>query len=59
MAIAWNAVPWRAGKNTLTTTYQWFLAKWAERLNWPEVARVFGTNWQSVDRSVRHAIMWE
>lgn len=51
-------VPWCDGKNHLTTTYRWFLAKWAERLSWLEVARIFGTSWQSVFRSVKHAVFW-
>ena len=51
-------VPWCDGKNELTTTYRWFLAKWAKRLSWREVAVVFGTSWQSVFRSVKHAVFW-
>jgi transposase len=31
-------VPWAEGKNHLTTTYAWFLAKWAKRLSWKGVA---------------------
>ncbi len=31
-------VPWSNGKSRLTTTYQWFLAGWARRLSWKEVA---------------------
>jgi len=51
-------VPWCAGKHRLTKTYRWFLAHWARRLSWQEVARVFGTSWQTVYRSVRYAVMW-
>jgi len=51
-------VPWCDGKNQLTTTYRWFLAGWAKRLSWKEVASVFGTSWQSVFRSVKHAVSW-
>jgi transposase len=29
-----------------------FLARWARRLSWSETARVFGTSWESVYRSV-------
>ena len=29
-------VPWCDGKNSLTTTYRWFLAGWAKRLSWKE-----------------------
>src|SRR5436853_6853048 len=34
-------VPWAHGKEQLTTTYQLFLARWAKRLSWQEVADVF------------------
>lgn len=51
-------VPWGDGQCHLTKTYRWFLAGWAKRLSWQEVAEVFGTSWQSVFRAVRHAVMW-
>jgi transposase len=51
-------VPWCDGKNSLTTTYRWFLAAWAKRLCWKAVAEAFGTSWQNVFRSVQHAVSW-
>ncbi len=51
-------VPWCDGKNQLTTTYSWFLAGWAKRLSWKGVAEAFGTTWQNVFRSVKHAVSW-
>jgi transposase len=51
-------VPWAQGKNHLTTTYAWFLARWAKRLSWKEVADVFNTGWDSVVRSVKMAVAW-
>ena len=51
-------VPWGEGRCPLTKTYRWFLASWAKRLAWQEVATVFHTSWQSVFRSVRHAVLW-
>ena len=51
-------VPWGDGRCHLTKTYRWFLAGWAKRLSWQEVATVFHTSWQSVFRSVRHAVYW-
>ena len=51
-------VPWCDGKNQLTTTYRWFLASWAKRLSWKGVADAFGTTWQNVFRSVKHAVSW-
>lgn len=49
---------WSQGKERMTTAYKWFLATWARRMNWSEVASVFGTSWNRVYRSVRHAVMW-
>ena len=51
-------VPWSTGKSRLTTAYQWFLAGWARRLSWQEVATVFHTTWEHVRDSVRHAVQW-
>lgn len=51
-------VPWAQGRSRLTTTYRWFLASWAKRLSWQEVADAFHTSWQSVFRSVRMAVTW-
>lgn len=51
-------VPWCDGKNQLTTTYRWFLARWARRLSWTEVATIFPTSWNSVCRAVEHAVEW-
>jgi len=51
-------VPWCDGKHQLTTSYRWFLAGWAKRLSWQEVADVFSTTWENVFRSVKHAVWW-
>jgi transposase len=51
-------VPWAKGKCHLTTSYRWFLARWAKRLSWDEVARIFHTNWRNVFESVKHAVLW-
>lgn len=51
-------VPWCDGKHQLTITYRWFLADWAKRLSWQEVADVFRTTWEHVFRSVKHAVWW-
>lgn len=51
-------VPWADGKQRMTTTYRWFLAKWAKRLSWTEVATIFGTSWDSVCRAVELAVEW-
>jgi len=51
-------VPWAEGKKHLTTTYAWFLAGWAKRLSWLEVARAFHTSWENVFRAVKMAVEW-
>lgn len=56
--IVVERVPWAQGKSRLTTSYQWFLAEWARRLSWQEVALVFHTTWEHVRDSVRHAVEW-
>ncbi len=53
-----EAVPWAQGKQHLTTSYQWFLAGWARRLSWQEVAAVFHTRWEHVRDAVHHAVVW-
>ena len=45
-------VPWGDGKEHLTTSYRWFLARWAKRLSWKETADAFNTTWDNVFRSV-------
>lgn len=51
-------VPWSVGKNHLTTTYAWFLAHWAKRMSWQDVAVAFNTSWDNVYRSVTMAVEW-
>ena len=53
-----ETVPWSSGKCQLTETYAWFLARWARRLSWKEVAEVFHTSWEKVFRSVEMAVEW-
>lgn len=51
-------MPWAAGKHPLTTAYAWFLAAWAKRLSWKEVAEVFHTSWDAVFGAVEMAVAW-
>jgi transposase len=53
-----ESVPWAKGKGRTSTTYQWFLANWAGRMSWSEVARVFSTTWGVVSRAVEQAVEW-
>lgn len=45
-------LPWASGKKRITNAYAHFLARWARRLSWTEVAGVFRTSWDTVYRSV-------
>ena len=51
-------LPWGDGKFRQTTSYRWFLARWAKRLSWQEVADIFHTSWDSVYRAVRYSVHW-
>lgn len=53
-----EAVPWSSGKSTLTKAYAYFLAAWAKRMSWSEVAFAFKTSWESVFRSVEMVVEW-
>ena len=51
-------MPWSKGKHRLTEAYAWFLASWAKRLSWKEVAEAFHTTWDHVFCSVEMAVSW-
>ena len=46
------------GKHPLTEAYAWFLARWARRLSWREVAEAFQMNWEAVFGAVEMAVLW-
>jgi len=49
-------VPWAEGKHPTCNAYRLFLARWARRLPWSEVARIFGTNWGVVYRAIEWVV---
>ena len=53
-----ETVPWAQGKSPITSTYAWFLATWAKRMSWSEVARHFKTTWDTVFKAVEFAVDW-
>ncbi|MBL7009438.1 MAG: ISL3 family transposase [Planctomycetes bacterium] len=53
-----ESVPWAEGKSPITTSLAWFLAHWAKRMSWKEVADAFQTSWESVFRAVKIAVTW-
>lgn len=51
-------VPWAEGKDSLTTEYRWFLARWAQRMSWKEVSEAFHVSWDKVYDAVKQAVSW-
>lgn len=49
-------LPWAAGKSRTTKAHQIFLAGWAKKLSWSDVARSFGSSWDTVFRSVKMVV---
>ena len=55
-AVRTEKVPWADGKNRCCNVYRLFLARWARRVSWSEVALIFGTNWGVVNRAIRWVV---
>ena len=53
-----EAVPWGSGKHHLTKVYMQFLAHWARKLSWKEVAESFQTSWEKVCDAVEYVVQW-
>ncbi len=51
-------VPWADGKKELTKVYMQFLASWARKLSWKEVACIFNTSWEKVFHAVEYVVEW-
>ena len=49
-------VPWADGKNRCGNVYRLFLARWARRVSWSEVALIFGVTWGVVNRAIRWVV---
>jgi transposase len=56
--IVAEKVPWSDGKNHLTLAYMQYLAHWAKKLSWKEVATSFKTSWEKVFKSVDYVVSW-
>ncbi len=54
--IVVESVPWSNGKSKNTRSFSLFLATWAKRLSWNEVAIIFGTSWRSVFHAVKFVV---
>lgn len=53
-----ESVPWAKGKSPLTHALELFLARWARRLSWLEVARCFDVSWHCVFQSVQSVVQF-
>jgi len=51
-------LPWAQGKCPTTIEYQWYLARWARRMSWKEVAEAFRVSWDRVYGAVKQAVSW-
>jgi len=51
-------LPWATGKHHLTNAFACFLAYWARRLPWIEVARQFRCAWNTVASAVKFAVAY-
>ena len=54
--VTTERVPWADGKNRTCNAYRLFLARWAKRLSWTEVAGIFQTSWGVVHRAVKWVV---
>ena len=56
--VVTEAVPWARGKHHLCDAYMLYLADWARKLSWKEVAQRFKTSWEKVFHSVEYVVNW-
>lgn len=56
--VTTEKVPWAEGKNRTCNAYRVVLARWAKRLPWQDVARIFEVGWGVVYRSVAWVVAY-
>ena len=54
--VVTERIPWADGKQQTCNVYRLFLARWARRLSWTEVAEIFPTSWGVVYRAVQWVV---
>ena len=57
-AVTVEVVPWANGKERITTSFAWFLARWAKHMSWKQVAVTFGVSWDTVFCAVKKAVTY-
>jgi transposase len=56
--IVVESLPWADGKSPITHPFKLFLAHWAKRLSWKDVAMQFQVSWLNVFESVKHVVAY-
>jgi transposase len=56
--IGVEKLPWSEGKQHSTQAHLLFLAHWARKLSWKEVAESFHTSWDRVHDAVEYVVQW-
>jgi transposase len=51
-------VPWADGKSRSTLDFQLFLSRWARRLSWSEVSRIYLVSWDTVFDAVKSVVSY-
>jgi len=51
-------LPWSEGKSRVANGYKIFLSRWARRISWKEVGKIFGVSWDTVRESVRYVVSY-
>ena len=54
--VAVEHMPWAVGKSPICRAYKIFLARWAKKLSWQEVAESFRMSWDHVFVSVKYVV---
>jgi transposase len=56
--ISAEKLPWSVGKQHSTQAHLLFLAAWARKLSWTEVAESFHSSWDRVHDAVEYVVEW-
>ena len=47
---------WVATKQQMTTSFAWFLSRWAKLMSWEDVRKIYRVSWHTVYKAVKHAV---
>jgi len=40
----------------MTTSFAWFLSRWAKLMSWEDVRKIYRVSWHTVYKAVKHAV---